>query len=176
MKYVDESTARELLVEYGNKLLSSGLVQGTWGNLSIRLDDEYMLVTPSGLDYERLTPYDMVKVNIHTLEYDGDIKPTSEKSLHAEIYKRRPDAGSVIHTHSKYACVFAAAEKDLSDEVKLAGYGLPGTKKLMKNTADALGDNFGAIMSHHGMIVCGSDIEDAFSNCIKLEEMAKERI
>lgn len=171
-----ELELRKTLVEYGIKLLREGLVQGTWGNLSIRLDDEYMLVTPSGLDYERLTPYDMVKVNINTLEYDGDIKPTSEKGLHAEIYKRRPDAGSVIHTHSKYACVFAAAEKDLCDEVKLAGYGLPGTKKLKNNTADALGDGFGAIMSHHGMIVCGRDIEDAFNNCIKLEEMAKERI
>lgn len=171
-----ELELRKTLVEYGIKLLRAGLVQGTWGNLSIRLDNEYMLVTPSGLDYERLTPYDMVKVNIHTLEYDGDIKPTSEKGLHAEIYKRRADAGSVIHTHSKYACVFAAAEKDLSEEVKLAGYGLPGTKKLMKNTADALGDNFGAIMSHHGMIVCGSDIEDAFSNCSRLEEMAEKSL
>ncbi|MCR5134736.1 MAG: class II aldolase/adducin family protein, partial [Clostridiales bacterium] len=52
----DEWSKRCLLVEYGKKLLETGLVQGTWGNLSIRLDDEYMLVTPSGLDYNRLTP------------------------------------------------------------------------------------------------------------------------
>ena len=86
--------------------METGLVQGTWGNLSIRLDDKYMLVTPSGLDYTRLTPADMVKVNISTLAYEGSLKPTSEKGLHAEVYKQRPDAGAVIHTHSKYCCVF----------------------------------------------------------------------
>ncbi|MBQ2747398.1 MAG: class II aldolase/adducin family protein, partial [Firmicutes bacterium] len=70
-----------MLVDYGKKLVQTGLVQGTWGNLSVRLDDTYMIVTPSGLDYLRLTPADMVKVNIETLEYEGDLKPTSEKGL-----------------------------------------------------------------------------------------------
>lgn len=169
-----ELEKRTLLVEYGKRLVKTGLVQGTWGNLSVRLDDTYMLVTPSGLDYNRLTPHDIVKVNIDTLEYEGDLKPTSEKGLHAEIYKRRADTGSVIHTHSKFACVFAAAEKELDSEVKIAGYGLPGSRKLTENTADALGDSYGVIMSHHGMTVCGSDIKEAFSNCLLLEETAEK--
>lgn len=179
-----EQYLRELLVDYGKKLVQTGLVQGTWGNLSVRLDDTYMIVTPSGLDYLRLTPADMVKVNIETLEYEGDLKPTSEKGLHAEVYKMRPDIGSVIHTHSKFCSVFAAAEKDMpitlegakevfGEKVKLAGYALPGTKKLMKNTSLALGDNFGAIMSHHGMLAAGADIETAFANCHLLEENGK---
>ena len=175
---------REKLCEYGKKLVATGLVQGTWGNLSIRLDDTYMLVTPSGLDYTRLTPADMVKVNISTLEYEGSLKPTSEKGLHAEVYIQRPDVGAVIHTHSKYCCVFAAAERPMrindpemqgifGTQVELAEYALPGTKKLMKNTVKALGQNFGCIMSHHGMAACGSDIETAFDNCIKLEECGR---
>lgn len=175
---------REKLCKYGKKLVETGLVQGTWGNLSIRLDDKYMLVTPSGLDYTRLTPADMVKVNISTLAYEGSLKPTSEKGLHAEVYKQRPDAGAVIHTHSKYCCVFAAAEKPLrindpemqkifGTQVELAEYALPGTKKLMANTVKALGQNFGCIMSHHGMAACGADIETAFDNCVKLEECGK---
>ncbi|MBR4411795.1 MAG: class II aldolase/adducin family protein [Firmicutes bacterium] len=180
-----EQLLRSQLVEYGKKLVKSGLVQGTWGNLSIRLDDQYMLVTPSGLDYMRLTPSDMVKVDIHTLKYEGNLKPTSERGLHGEIYKRRPDVGAVIHTHSKYACVFAAALKPLPVvdeamknvfgwEIPLAEYGLPGTKKLMKNTVDALGENMGCIMSHHGMIACGKDMETAFENCAKVEECGKK--
>ncbi|MBQ4649426.1 MAG: class II aldolase/adducin family protein [Firmicutes bacterium] len=180
-----EQILREKLVEYGKKLVKSGLVQGTWGNLSIRLDNQYMLVTPSGLDYMRLTPADMVKVDINTLKYEGNLKPTSEKGLHAEVYKRRSDVGAVIHTHSKYCCVFAAAEQPMpvSDkemqklfgtEIPLAGYGLPGTKKLMNNTADALGDKFGCIMSHHGMLACGSDIEDAYNNCANMEECGRK--
>ncbi len=182
-----EQILREKLVEYGKKLVQSGLVQGTWGNLSVRLDNQYMLVTPSGLDYMRLTPADMVKVDIETLEYEGSLKPTSEKGLHAEVYKRRNDVGSVIHTHSKYCCVYAAAEKPMpvadkemqalfGTEIPLAEYGLPGTKKLMSNTADALGDKAGCIMSHHGMMACGADLEDAYNNCANMEECGRKSL
>lgn len=175
-----EQTLRQQLVEYGKKLVSAGLVQGTWGNISVRLDEKYMLATPSGLDYDRLTPEDMVKVEIETLKYEGNLKPTSEKGLHAAIYKKRADVGAVIHTHAKYSCVFAAAGKDmpvlaenremLGEFVRLAAYALPGTKSLMKNTAEAVGDNAGAIMSNHGMVAVGADLEDAFNKCAKIEE------
>ena len=182
-----EARLRQMLVDYGNKLVACGLVQGTWGNISVRLDDRYMLATPSGLDYSRLTPEDMVKVEIKTLKYEGDLKPTSEKGLHAAVYQRRPEIGAVIHTHAKYCCVFAAANQDMPIEdregqkifgtsVKLAGYGLPGSKALMKHTADALGDNFGCIMANHGMLTCGSDLETAFTNCQMLEQCAETYI
>ena len=178
-----EETLRAQLVDYGKQLVASGLVQGTWGNLSARLDDTYMLVTPSGLDYARLTPADMVKVNMRTLEYEGDLKPTSEKSLHAAIYQNRPDIGGIIHTHSKYCCVYAAARRDLpipadrqtafQSPIKLAPYAPPGSKTLTKNTAAAVGDNYGAIMAGHGMIACGRDLTAAFQNCKQLEAIAE---
>ncbi|MBR4020658.1 MAG: class II aldolase/adducin family protein [Firmicutes bacterium] len=182
-----EQKLREALVAYGVRLVKEGLVQGTWGNISVRLDDTYMLVTPSGLDYLRLTPADMVKVKIDTLEYEGALKPTSEKGLHAALYQKRPDLGAVIHTHSKYCCMFAAARKPLSvedpglqevfgAEVPLAGYGLPGSKRLMKNTVDTFGNGMGAIMTAHGMICGGADIEDAFENCRKMEGCAEDYI
>lgn len=179
-----EQALREELVEYGKRLVSCGLVQGTWGNLSVRLDEKYMLATPSGLDYTRLKPSDMVKVSIETLEYEGGQKPTSEKGLHAAIYKNRDDIRAIIHTHSKYCSVFAAANKDMpvldeyrecfGDTVKLAKYALPGTKALMKNTADAVGKGMGAIMANHGMVACGGDLGEAFDNCVKLEENGKK--
>lgn len=182
-----EYLQRLKLVEYGKKLVSCGLVQGTWGNISVRLDDDYMLATPSGLDYTRLTPADMVKVCINSLEYEGALKPTSEKGLHAAIYSGRPDVGAVIHTHSKYCSIFAAAQKEMpitSEEAQktfgnslpLASYGLPGTKKLMKNTAYAIGQNFGCIMANHGMAACGSNLETAFENCCVLEELGMQYI
>lgn len=178
-----EETLRAQLVDYGKQLVASGLVQGTWGNLSARLDDTYMLVTPSGLDYARLTPADMVKVNLRTLEYVGGLKPTSEKSLHAVIYQNQPDIGGIIHTHSKYCCVYAAARRDLpipadrqtafQSPIKLAPYAPPGSKALTKNTAAAVGDNYGAIMAGHGMIACGRDLIAAFQNCKQLEAIAE---
>jgi len=178
-----EQIIREALAEYGRKLVESGLVQGTWGNISVRLDDNYMITTPSGLDYERLDAADMVKVNIQSLAYEGDIKPTSEKELHAEIYKARADVGAVIHTHSKYSCVFAAANKDMpvlpeysnvfGETVKLSEYALSGTKTLAKNAVSALGNNFGVILANHGMAACGKDIEEAFKNCVMIEDNGK---
>ena len=182
-----ETAARKTLVEYGNKLVETGLVQGTWGNLSIRLDREYMLVTPSGLDYSRLTPSDMVKVNMNTMKHEGSLKPTSEKGLHAAIYKLRPDLGAIVHTHSRYCSIFAAAHQDLTVEnpeaqkvfgtsVSLAKYAKAGTDKLAKFTAAAVGSNFGALMSNHGMTACGADMETAFKNAQLLEQAAEEYI
>lgn len=210
-----EFALRQQLADYGRKLVSCGLVQGTWGNLSVRLDEESMLVTPSGIDYEALSAGDMVKVNIRTLEYEGQLKPTSEKGLHAKVYQDRPEIGGVIHTHSKYCSVYAAAHKDLPipadtasaqavatsagesaceasgiatdksdfksaggflNPVRLAKYALPGTKALIKNTAAALGANYGGIMSNHGMIACGDALPVAFENCVRLEELAKANL
>lgn len=182
-----EEDLRELLVKYGKLLVNSGLVQGTWGNLSIRIDDNYMVITPSGVDYNRLNAKDMVKVNIHSLEYEGSLKPSSEKGLHGGIYATRKEIGAVIHTHSKYCCIFAAAGKTMPIEnlelqkvfgnsVNIAKYGLPGTKALIKNTLAALGEGYGCIMANHGMIACGRDMEEAFNNCISLESCGREYI
>ena len=181
----EEIELRESLVKYGNKLVEKDLVQGTWGNLSARLDDEYMLVTPSGIDYDRLTPQDMVKVKIDDLSYDSPLKPTSEKSLHAAIYKQRPDIGGIVHTHSTYCSVFAAAEKPLLPEdekgqkyfgnyVDIAEYGLPGTGKLASSTAKAVDKNYGCIMAHHGMVTCGETLRDAYKRAQALEASARD--
>jgi L-fuculose-phosphate aldolase len=183
----DEREGRELLVEYGHKLLECGLVQGTWGNISVRLDDKYMITTPSGLDYDRVTPDDMVVVDIKSLKYEGDIKPTSEKALHGGVYLLRPEVGAVIHTHSKYCCIFAAARMPLEVEnvklaaeignvLKVAEYGLPGSAKLTKNTLKALGSSTGCIMANHGMLCCGPDIVRTFDICGKIEQAAMEYI
>lgn len=182
-----EQQIREKLTEFGKKVVESGLVQGTWGNLSMRLDEQYMIVTPSGLDYTRLTRSDMVKVDIETLAYQGSLKPTSEKGIHGGIYSSRTDIGAVIHTHSKYCAVFAAARKNVpivseedrqvfGDEVKLAGYALPGTEELWTNTIEALGQNNGCIMANHGMLCTGKTIEEAFENCMRLENCCRQYI
>ncbi|MCX6269620.1 MAG: class II aldolase/adducin family protein, partial [Bacteroidetes bacterium] len=91
--------AKQLVCESGKKLLSEGLVTGTWGNVSVKVDEHTMVITPSGRKYDELTPEEMVVVNIRTLEYEGGIKPSSELKLHAEIFKQRKNITAVIHTH-----------------------------------------------------------------------------
>ena len=183
----DEIELRRQLVEYGKELLELGLVQGTWGNLSVRLSNRYMITTPSGRDYTALTPRDMVKVDIKTLTYGDGGKPTSEKGLHAGVYELRRDVGAVIHTHSKYCSIFAAAGKpmhitdhDLAEKtgelIYIADYAFAGTKALTKNVLKALGQRAGVIMSNHGMLCCGRDLPDAFEKAEAMEEAARRYI
>ena len=186
MNYKTEQEARELLVAYGNHLLETGLVQGTWGNLSIRIGENEMLVTPSGLNYEDLGPDDMVLVCLDTLKWEGLHKPTSERSLHAGIYLSRPEVGAIVHTHSKYCAVYAACQMPmllkgedsdlLGERILCAKYALSGTKQLAKQAQKALGKNNAVFLAHHGMIACGEDMEKAFANAVRLEKIAEETI
>lgn len=182
-----EISMREELVRYGRKILGTGLVRGTWGNLSARLDERYMLVTPSGMDYSRITGEHIVKVEIETLKYEGPFRPTSESPLHSAIYKARSDAGAVIHTHSDFCTAFAVARKALKitnpelaailgDVVDIGGPGLPGSEELTENTTGALGSNAGCIMANHGMLACGADLDQAFRRCLAMEEAAREAL
>lgn len=180
---MDKQIAGNLLVEYGIKLLDSHLIEGTWGNLSINLGNGFMMTTPSGKDYRGLKTEDMVIVNIENLDHEPNKKPTSEKIFHSEIYKSRPDVSAIIHTHSKYASIFAAAHhsieinnNNLINSIKCAKYAISGTKKLSRNIVKALSNNIGVLMANHGIVLVGADIDNAFKNAILVENYAKAYI
>lgn len=179
-----EKDVRQAVKDAGVRLLENNLVQGTWGNISIRLDEKRMVVTPSGLDYIRLKPEDMVVVDIETLEYNSPIKPTSEKKIHAAIYRDRKDINAVIHSHPPASSSVAAARREMpvmSDEmqkyiggsVKVGKYGLPGRKGLTAATVEALQGRNACFMANHGICACASSIEEAFEVCRVLEESSK---
>jgi len=179
-----EQQMREAVIAYGRKLVESGLVQGTWGNISVRLDADHMLVTPSGLDYQSLQPEDIVKVNLRTLEYKSARKPTTEKKLHQAILLARPECGAVIHTHSANCSVYAAAgatipikdaamRKRFGGDVRCAAHALPGTSKLSRATLKALEERSACLLQNHGVICCGSSLADAYELCEMLEREAE---
>lgn len=181
--FIEENFIQERnnLVELGLKLQKEGLVQGTWGNLSVRVHGDRMLCTPSGISYDKLRAEDMVLVNIltneslTTRETSMGVKATSESVLHTEIYRRRKDVNGIIHTHSKYACVFAAAEKGFPDgKINVSDYAPAGSRQLANNVADALDDSEGAIMAHHGMVAVGTDLFDAFEKAVEVEKEAEK--
>ncbi|NLA72225.1 MAG: class II aldolase/adducin family protein, partial [Clostridiales bacterium] len=95
---MDILQAKELVIEAGKKLVETGLIARTWGNVSCRINDKQFVITPSGRPYETLTPDEIVLVNIDGLSYEGDIKPSSEKGVHAACYSHRKDVNFVIHT------------------------------------------------------------------------------
>lgn len=179
---MDITTIQQQVCDAGKQLLKEGLVARTWGNVSIKINERQMVITPSGRKYDELTPDDMVLVDIYTLKYEGSIKPSSELKLHCEVYKTRPLIQSVIHTHQMYASIVAAAQKDVVvlDEthqqilggkiIKAAPYALPNTKKITVETANAIGQSNAALMSNHGVVCIGTSLENAFDVARTLEK------
>jgi len=181
---MDIQEMKQQVIEAGIRLLIEGLVARTWGNVSIRLDKDYMLITPSGRPYEELTIDDIVKVNIQTSKYEGHIKPSSEYKLHSEIYKTRLKVNAVMHTHQMNASTVAAARREvpailddlaqiIGPSVRVAPYALPSTKKIVRETVKALKGRNAALMANHGAICVGRDIDEAFVACQVLEKGCK---
>lgn len=184
-----EYELRREIARYGRKLVSEKLVQGTWGNISAKLDDNTIIVTPSGVEYAKIEPEDLVKVNLETSASEGENKPTSELELHLAIYRAKPEAGAVVHTHSANASVYACAHCGLEipsenerarqvfgNFVAVSEYAAAGTKAIAQNTLEAMGASCAAIMANHGMVASGSNIEDAFENALLLEETARKEL
>lgn len=181
--------AKELVIKAGHELIASGLIARTWGNISCRVSDTQFVITPSGRAYETLTPEEIVLVNIEDLEYEGEIKPSSEKGIHAACYKLRPEINFVIHTHQVNASIVSALGNDINNvegenaevigtNIPIASYGLPGTKKLRQGVIDAItrSDSKAAVMSHHGAVCMGVDYDDAFNVAQKLEDVCEQYV
>lgn len=175
---------RQEIIDGGLRLVAEGLVARTWGNISIRVDDTHMLITPSGRTYEDLTPADIVLVNYHTSKHEGNIKPSSEKELHCEIYRTRKNISAVIHTHQMNASTVAAAHREvppilddmaqiIGPSVRVAAYALPSTKKITMKTVKALKGRNAALMANHGAVCIGRNLDEAFVVCQVLEKACK---
>ena len=185
MKEIDKvQKLKSLIIESGLRLLEEGLVTRTFGNVSIRLDETFMLITPSGRKYDDLKIEDIVMVNYFTHDFEGNIKPSSEFKLHAEVYKNRGDINAVIHTHQMNASTVAAAHRILppvlddqaqliGPDVRVAEYAHSSTDKIVENTIIALEDRMAALMANHGAICLGRDIEEAFVVSQVLEKACK---
>lgn len=198
-----ENEIRKEIIEAGLRLKRENLVQGTWGNVSMRSGAAKMIITPSGIPYESLSENDLVEVDIETLSYEGDIKPSGERKVHAAIYRDRPDINAIIHTHSENCSVVAAARvnippvlddmaqivgvgvktvdteayaqnmEKMGGDVKTAEYGMPSTKKLTNATVKALKGRNACLMANHGAICVGRSMEEAFTVQFVLEKAAR---
>ena len=185
---MDEQLAQQQVVDAGIRLVESGLIARTWGNVSCRVSDTHFVITPSGRNYLTLSPADIVKVAIADLRYEGNIVPSGEKGIHAEIYAQCPKVNFVIHTHQENASVLSALDMAsipapqkydlLKGDVPCTPYALPGTKKIRRGVADALckGCGNGLILKNHGAVCFGSDAEEAFRAAAELENACGEFI
>jgi L-fuculose-phosphate aldolase len=175
---------RELIVEYGKKLITSGLTTGSGGNLSLyNREQNLVAIKPTGIDYFKLTPADIVVMTIDGKIVDCKWAPSSEINIHLGLLKHRPDINAVVHTHSVYAATIACLNWELpavhylvgfsGDKVPLAPYATYGTKELAENIIHSIGSYNACLMSNHGLVTVGNNLPTAFAVAEEIELVAR---
>lgn len=165
----EEFQLRNRIIDCGKDMSRSELVQGSWGNISLRLNPDTMLITPSGMDYFSIRTEDIVRMNIHDLKYGMQRKPSSEYRLHAALYRRYPECNAIIHTHSNGISAFAAAHAgfriskppmdQLIGDMHCSEYRTPGTDELCDSIMEAIEGSHACIIANHGAIFYGNDLD-----------------
>lgn len=170
------------LIEYGRMAGDKNYTPGISGNLSARCGD-MVVITSSGVANGYLTENDFAVVDFDGNAIEGK-KPSSERMLHIEFYKKRPEMNYVMHAHSPYLTAFASAGIALDDKISpeiiycfekipLAEYSIPGSKELVEKTSKYFENYDVVLMANHGVIIAGKDIKDAFYKLDLCENYAK---
>jgi L-fuculose-phosphate aldolase len=180
---MDNLECRQQLIVTAIALNTSGINQGTSGNVSVRVD-EGLLITPSGMSYSSLTPADIVLMDLNGQAYSSRL-PSSEWRFHVDIYKQRDDAQAIVHTHSIYATALACLEKGIpafhymvamagGKDIRCAPYATYGTQALSDLALVALEDRKACLLGHHGVIAAGADLARAFALASEIETLAQQ--
>ncbi|MFH8555038.1 class II aldolase/adducin family protein [Streptomyces celluloflavus] len=169
------------LVATARRTVTDGLVVGTSGNVSVRVGD-LVLVTPSGVPYDRLGPADLTAVDLEGHQVTGDLRPTSELPMHLAVYRTTP-ATAVVHTHAPYATAVSTLvpelppvhymAADLGGPVRVAPYALYGSDELAAHLLDALRDRTGCLLRNHGTVTYGDSLDQALDRTAQLEWMCR---
>jgi L-ribulose-5-phosphate 4-epimerase len=163
-----------------------GSLRGSGGNVSVRINETDMAITPSGVRYQEIFATDICVVgsDLSVIEGNDKLKPSVEAGMHNIIYQRRPDVHAIVHTHQTYGSVFALINTPipaLFDEVSFAlgqmveiiPYALSGSPELVNNVAGKLSNNANAyIIQNHGILALGKNLDKAILNAELLEKVA----
>ncbi len=178
--------ARKALHKCVLRLYQKGLVQLNSGNVSIRVSDEHLVITPTGISYDGMSEEDLVVIDLKGSSIEGKHKPSSETPMHTTVYKNIPEVKAIIHTHSPFAMAFAAVGRSIpiiSTEgltvrgpIPVADYACPGTEaqgwaaiKAMKGPPYVMG----TLLKNHGVLVTGTNLSHAYSMACRIEMAAK---
>lgn len=178
------SDTRRTICEYGRQLLDDGLTTGTGGNLSARVDDDHVAISPSGVPYGEISPADVPVVRMDGSVVEGDFDPSTELPMHLAVYEARPDVGGVVHTHSPYATTFASLGEPIpashylvafaGSKIPVAEYETHATPELGAAAVDALGDSFDAtLLRNHGVLTASDTLDDAYTVALMVEFCAR---
>ncbi len=175
---------RLAIVQFGRMLHENGFVAATDGNLSVRLDEDRLLVTPTCICKGRMRASDMVIVDMQGKRLAGKRIVSSEIAMHLLIYRLRPDVHGIVHAHPPTATGFAASGYGLSrplvcevvvglGSIPLARYGTPGTPELTDALEPLIPQHDAILMANHGVVTFGSSLESAYMKMEIVEHFAK---
>ncbi|MFC5636649.1 class II aldolase/adducin family protein [Streptomyces bullii] len=177
----EEARAWADLVATARRTVSEQLVVGTSGNVSVRVG-ETVLVTPSGVPYDRLTPDDVTGVDLDGRQVLGSLVPTSELPMHLAVY-RTTGAHAVVHTHAVHATAVSTLVQELplihymaaalGGPVRVAPYATYGSDELAENMLRALDGRSGCLLQNHGTITHGATLDQAYDRTAQLEWMCR---
>ncbi|MEU8965551.1 class II aldolase/adducin family protein [Streptomyces sp. NPDC048491] len=169
------------LIDTARRTAAEGLVVGTSGNVSVRVG-ELILVTPTGVPYDRLGPADTVAVDLEGRQVLGTLRPTSEIPMHLAVY-RGTDARAVVHTHAVHATAVSTLVPELplvhymaaalGGPVRVAPYALYGSEELAANMLRALEGRTGCLLQNHGTVTYGTSLAQAYDRTAQLEWMCR---
>jgi L-fuculose-phosphate aldolase len=180
----DLQSIREQLVECGVRLLRKGLLTQTSGNLSVRLSADSMAITPTSIEYDRLTPADIVVCDLTGAVLDGTRAPSSETPLHAAVYQHRDDINAIVHTHSQQATtlailgmpipavhyIIASLDTTIVPVAPYATYGTPELAASVRDTFEA--PCMAVLIANHGMVAGGRTLKRAADGAETTEILA----
>lgn len=160
-----------------------GINQGTSGNISARVDDGF-LITPSGIPYEEMEPDQVVLMDMEG-GYYGEFLPSSEWRMHYDIFRNRPDAGAVVHTHAVFATAISCLRQGIpafhymigvggGTDIRCADYATFGTQALSDRMLKALDGRTACLLANHGMMCLGRDLKKAMWLAVEVETLAKQ--
>jgi len=176
---------RREVVEIGRKILKTGLVTVTWGNVSVKDPESgYIAITPSAMDYDIIKPEDIVIVSADGTVIDGERNPSSETLMHLYIYEKRPEVNAIVHTHSTYATAIGVTRGEIpmiigevanaiGGSIETAEFAPEGTVELGKSAVEKMNGKAATLLQNHGVVVVGRTLKDAFFNAVVVEDAAK---
>jgi L-fuculose-phosphate aldolase len=180
LRYLD---LRKKVIEICLRMNAEGINQGTSGNVSVRTDEGF-LITASGIPYGRMKPAHIVEMDLDG-GYRGDYLPSTEWRMHMDIFRHRPEAKAIVHTHSIHATALACLRKDIppfhymigvggGTTIRCSGYAEFGTQALSDTMLRALEDRTACLLANHGQIVFGPNLDKALWLAGEVETISRQ--
>ncbi|HEY9379478.1 MAG TPA: L-ribulose-5-phosphate 4-epimerase [Jiangellaceae bacterium] len=181
------TSLRQTVAALHSELTKYGLVAWTAGNVSARVPNaELMVIKPSGVSYDELTAATMIVCDLDGKVVDGELAPSSDTAAHAYVYRAMPEVGGVVHTHSPYACAWAARNEpipcvltamadEFGGEIPVGPFALIGNDDIGKGIVETLSGHRSpaVLMRNHGVFTIGPDATAAVKAAVMCEDVAR---